>query len=489
MALIYGPLIYVTSRSAIWLALRKYRKALVENPGLHWTERARLCIAARAVGMVCLSLVPLQAAFLAQFSAGSLGLVGAVTLAWTSGLSTFGGAFFALRALGRSLGFPETGLLVDLRATLFALHGKLVFLAACLGALFLGYAVVEHDAAQLAVAVPALVLSLPGVQLFVFHATGMFRKDPGVEQLLEPVFQTAGIRPRAVWVARTTWANALAYPLRQTIVLTERLLAVLSSEQVQAVVAHELGHLQEGRSAWLRLSSLVFVAGASFAFPFVAPDDRTVFFLAAFGVFILVSRVLVSWSLKREHAADDVARIATDAVTYARALERLYEVNLYPATQRAGTHPSLFDRLERAGVTPDYPRPPLPPRTHLPAMWLCILVAPAVATTWPRLWQDLADSAGVDAIVSDSPRALAELALEAWKTGNLETSIALYRRAEELAPDSPWYPRNLAAVLQQAGDCAGASAAAERAYTKLPNEPSAEDALFRVDCSQPALDP
>lgn len=488
VALLYCPLIYVAARGAIWLALRKYRKALRENPNLHWTERARLGIAARSVGVVCLSLVPLQAAFLARFSAGSLGLVSAGTLAWASGISTFVGAFFALRNLGKTLGFPKTKLLADLRSTLFALHGKLVFLAACLGLLFLGYAVVERDVSHLTIAIPAVALLFPGVQLFIFRATGIFRKDADLERSLDPVFQATGVRPRAVWVAKMTWANALAYPLRQTIVLTERLLAVLSSEQVNTVVAHELGHLKEGRAAWLRLSSLAYVACASFAFPFVPVDDRSAFFLGAFSLFIAGSLALRSWSRKREHAADGVALETSDAVTYARALERLYEVNLYPATQRGGTHPSLFDRLERAGLTPDYPRPPLPPRGHVVAMWLCILIAPVVGTTWPRLWQSLADSPEVDAVVSDAARPLAVLALQAWHNDNLGTSIALYRRAEQLDPYSPWYPRNLAAVLQLAGDCEGARVAADRAYSKLPNEPDAEEALFRVHCDESTHD-
>lgn len=489
VALLYCPLTYVTARGAVWLALSKYRKALRENPNLHWTERARLGIAARSIGMVCLSLVPLQAAFLAQFSAGSLGAVSAGTLGWASGISTFIGAFFALRNLGKTLGFPETKLLADLRSTLFALHGKLVFLAACLGMLFLGYTIVERDVSHLEIAAPAIALLFPGVQLVIFRTTGIFHKDSALEQSLEAVFQATGVRPRAIWVAKMTWANALAYPLRQTIVLTERLLAVLTSEQVGTVVAHELGHLKEGRAAWLRLSSLVYVACASFAFPFVPIDDRPQFFLGAFSLFILGSLALVSWSRKREHAADGVALETSDAVTYARALERLYEANLYPATQRGGTHPSLFDRLERAGLTPDYPRPPLPPRGHIWVMWVCILVAPVVATTWPRSWQALADSPEVDAVVSDAARPVAELALRAWQNDNLETSIALYRRAERLDPYSPWYPRNLAAVLQRAGDCEGASVAADRAYAKLPNEPDAEEALFRVHCDGSSHDP
>ena len=64
-----------------------------------------------------------------------------------------------------------------------------------------------------------------------------------------------------------------------------------------------------------------------------------------------------------EVRADKVAaENAVNAVTYARALERLYEANQIPAVMRSNrlTHPHLYDRMLAAGVTPSYPRPKRP---------------------------------------------------------------------------------------------------------------------------------
>jgi hypothetical protein len=68
--------------------------------------------------------------------------------------------------------------------------------------------------------------------------------------------------------------------------------------------------------------------------------------------------------------------------TYARALERLHEVNAVPAVLRARrvTHPHLYDRMLASGVTPSYPRPEPPPRlpTLLGAWIAPLLVAAAL---------------------------------------------------------------------------------------------------------------
>jgi Zn-dependent protease with chaperone function len=305
---------------------------------------------------------------------------------------------------------------------------------------------------------------------------------------LEPVFQTAGIRPRALWVVSTTWANALAYPLRKTIVVTERLLELLTPAELAAIVAHELGHLKEGPKAWLRLGLLWFLSGAAFIYPFIEPDDHSVFFVAAFGSFFLGAAAMRPWARQREHDADSVAMQTSDAAVYARALEKLYEANLYPATQRGGTHASLYDRLERAGITPDYPRPALPPRlSGLPAMVAAVTFVPVFAVGWPLLWQATApDPALAAAVVTRRAHPLGELALSAWDDGNTPAAITLYRRAEELDPSSPWYPRNLAAVLNEVGDCKAAAAALQRARANTDNDQDVATSLFTIECDEGA---
>ena len=65
------------------------------------------------------------------------------------------------------------------------------------------------------------------------------------------------------------------------------------------------------------------------------------------------------------------AENAADQATYARALERIYQINLIPAVMsgRRRIHPHLYDRMLAVGVTPDYPRP-MPPRRFTAATWI-----------------------------------------------------------------------------------------------------------------------
>ena len=47
---------------------------------------------------------------------------------------------------------------------------------------------------------------------------------------------------------------------------------------------------------------------------------------------------------------------------YARALARIYEDSLLPAvnSRKVESHPDLYDRMEAAGITPDFLRPARP---------------------------------------------------------------------------------------------------------------------------------
>jgi hypothetical protein len=273
--------------------------------------------------------------------------------------------------------------------------------------------------------------------------------------------------------------------LRKTIAVTERLLEVLTSDELAAVVAHEVGHLKEGHKAWWRLGVLWFSCGASFAFAFVDPEDILVFIWTAVAALFALVAGLRAWSRRREHDADEVAVAASDPAVYARALEKLYEVNLVPAALRGGAHPSLYDRLKRAGINPDYARPALPTRNPTWAGLVAVALFPAACFSWPQLWLEASgDSAKVAAVVTKHAHPLGKLALTAWGEGDNAMAVALYRRAEELDVQSPWYPRNIAAVLNQAGDCRGAREAAERARAKADNDPEIVSSLFTIECAQ-----
>jgi Zn-dependent protease with chaperone function len=169
-----------------------------------------------------------------------------------------------------------------------------------------------------------------------------------------------------VWILRTFLCYAAAFVTTKDLVFSERLVELLSDEEIAAVCAHELAHLNEPRSVLVRriiatftLYPLIFVkllTGSSDSSMFAA----LLCFAAWAVVMIKLARRL---SRKMEVRADQTATEKTaNPAVYARALERLYEDNQMPAVMRSNRlmHPHLYDRMLAAGVTPDYPRPKRP---------------------------------------------------------------------------------------------------------------------------------
>jgi len=213
--------------------------------------------------------------------------------------------------------------------------------------------------------------------------------DERVTRVVAGAAARTGVTPRCVSVAPHATANALAFPPGGHLVLTRRLLEVLSDEELSAVCMHELGHLGEPRRLILLRQSLVVVLAALVG---LIPA----FSLGPFPPLALVSLFLV-WTLfvrrlarRLEERADAVARAhEPEPGAYAAALARLYRMNVIPAVLpgRHTIHPHLYDRMVAAGVTPDYPRP-RPPVRRFPLLAV-IGTAVALATLMAMLAQAL----------------------------------------------------------------------------------------------------
>ena len=186
---------------------------------------------------------------------------------------------------------------------------------------------------------------------------------PAPERLQNIVVETATLMKvpfKELWLIRISLAQAFAMPGSRVLLFTERLLELLSNQQIATVCAHELGHLTEARHQYFRryIVWLIFLPWILFK-----PMVHT---LGAMGFFLLlINTMLISFLYRRisrslEARADTVAKAnEPDPGTYAQALCRLHEDSLVPAvlaTERA-THPHLYDRLLTAGVTPEFPRP------------------------------------------------------------------------------------------------------------------------------------
>lgn len=184
--------------------------------------------------------------------------------------------------------------------------------------------------------------------------------------------EKVGTSFKALWLMRSSLAQAYAVPGTGTLLFSTRLLEVLSDEELAAVCAHELGHLSErwtdryGRLVtWLTFLPWLF-------FRPMVKSFEVVGLLLLFIPTVAVPRIFRALSHKLELRADRVARAnEPDPGVYARALERLYEDGLLPAvnSRKQSTHPHLYDRLVAAGVTPAFPRPKPPSRTAWPG-WL-----------------------------------------------------------------------------------------------------------------------
>jgi len=212
-----------------------------------------------------------------------------------------------------------------------------------------------------------LVLDLAlvmGGSVWVLRAMGLLRpvSDPDRNQMVREQAEEQGVVIRHVFEVELPSVNAFAFPWTRDVAFTVSAMGVLDADEVRSVAAHELGHLKGKTSIrWMLLAglpSLVMIGLAPAAMRSALPLVGLGFFL----LHVAVARLLARISRKFEHEADAEAKTGEheDGV-YARALEKIHEANLILAVIPANaTHPSLYDRMLAAGVTPDFPRPEAP---------------------------------------------------------------------------------------------------------------------------------
>ncbi len=421
---------YLIARVLSWRYLR-------EPPSGHWSERARLLYSQRVeLGITILYLALFTGAFawagMSELHTASQlpsplvgGLAGVATLVGTGyGSRPFlrswqpqstAGARWRSRAfvlLGR---FPH--LILGLTgAAVLPQHGWTPGTWVLFASLFIGIGVASF-----------------GGGFWLLTVMGILETaGPKLQEAVARASAVVGVTPRAVFEIRAPWVNLFALPTLQFMVASTRATELLDADQLAAVVSHELGHLSEsGRFVAAR------VLGAStltWVLLMIQPLIGWLGPLAGLGVIVLavtLGRLLGRMGRHLEKHADDVAT-AHWAATYARGLERLYEVNMIPAVvrrkPRATGHPELYDRIVAAGVTPDFPRPAPPPRRW---RWCAGLLVTACTL-------ELALSFGLPlAIAKWRPEdPTAALAVVAW-TGGSRHELWNAGRLAELDGD-PW---------------------------------------------------
>lgn len=437
----------------------------------HWTERARMAWGGRRAAGTALLVMPILMGMVVAFNTGSVSIVPGWLNGTLAGLVWAGVAFADSRRLGRLLGFPAVPVLVDLRRTLASFYRILLVLGLLALILYLGNRGLRGEF-WLGLVALALTPLLVRRELYLVGRPLRFlgRPDERLLRVVASAAQKVGHTPSAVDVLEVGVPNAFALLFSNAILVTRRLPEVLDDAGLEAVIAHELGHLSESRTArLLRLVPLTVILVGVLAVLQTSSDHL----LLAYLLFILalLGAVFLSRKLGRrlEQRADAVAHEATPE--YALALETIYRENLLPAHVVGGTHPSLYDRMVASGVTPEWPRPALPTSGALRAMVLLYLLVPVAtmflsALLWgvldrgPLSWFNLVTG-------HDEAWALSEMGMDAFEAGRPEDARMLYGEAERMEPEVAWYPANLALVEAGLGHCAAAQEAAGRAQARV----------------------
>jgi STE24 endopeptidase len=184
-----------------------------------------------------------------------------------------------------------------------------------------------------------------------------------------------GFEPRGVFVMdgsrRSAHGNAYFTGLgrNKRIVFFDTLLEALERSEVEAVLAHELGHFRLRHVAWRIVWSLVasfagfallaWLAGeqwfqTSLGVAHGGPHTLLLLFILTAPVFLLPAGPLAAWwSRRHEYAADAYAAMHSNAAALSSALVKLYRDNATTLTPDPvytafhATHPPAIDRIGR----------------------------------------------------------------------------------------------------------------------------------------------
>lgn len=469
LALLWAPVAWLLARLLVRVAI-----ARVPREGeAHWTKRA---VAARV-----LRVHLIRAALLVGIAAGMWVVAGPLSeLSWATlvtlaPIAALVGWSRGLRPLRAALGLPQAPRGGGPRTAIA--YALLFFPHLLLVALVIGLTWGREPAIVLgatALGMIAIILLLRGGALRLARALGAVQAAP--PRLLEVVRRAADRSERAVpdtVVVPSGAVNAFAFVYAGVLGVTSALVELLDDTELEAIVLHELGHLAESPAA-LRTRALSLTAFTTFAL--LELESRVSLWIVL--VHVLVVIAIARWVRARtralEQAADAHAHDHVEEGTYARALEKIYRLNLFPAVQGGRrVHPDLYDRMIAAGVTPDYPRPPAPAQSRwrvalfvLPAV-ICI---GAIALTlrhahWPF---PLGLALGDTSALYDAARARAD-------AGHPEESVAfdvLYDDAYENRYAAPL--AGLATDQIFAGECEGARASLDELARRHPSAPDGD---------------
>jgi Zn-dependent protease with chaperone function len=348
--------------AAVLMTISLNRLAIIPwnlTAGQHWTERARQLWPARIGAKLLVLIVPGICVM-----AGGMFWRDDQPALWLFGVFGWLGAMFGTYPFDRKIQ-PW----LNFRDWLHQVCASLLLRLAWLP-IFIGAALAMPDQFGLPTVLLAGAVLLVKLSLNAGLAVWLLKRlrilVPPSERLQRIVVESAkhmGVAAPKVWLLKRSVSNAAALPFTGELIFSERLMELHPDDEINAICAHELGHLGESR---LVLAGRLLGSLTLFPLLFLKPALHA---SNGDGGLALASLALATMALsslgrrlsrKMEVRADKVAKDnqAGDGI-YARALERLYEANQIPAVMRGNrmAHPHLYDRMLAAGIPPEYPRP------------------------------------------------------------------------------------------------------------------------------------
>jgi len=200
---------------------------------------------------------------------------------------------------------------------------------------------------------------VPVIMRFYFRLSDL--PDGELKQRAQAMFTRIGIGPMPIRVlhvaAMTSASNAMAagFGKYRGVILTDTLLRDFAADEIESVIAHELGHIQKHHLFWRNALCIAILMPMTAVISFMTQSSADLrrledfYGVLAASVFAwAVSRILVGpLSRKQEFEADEFSvRLISDPQVYTRALTKLH-AKMMGLTRNANSHPSLQKRLRR----------------------------------------------------------------------------------------------------------------------------------------------
>ena len=444
---------FVLTRVVVWMSLWRYRR----SAGKPWIERARLAYPARHAASIYQAGLPALLGMIAAVFAPTIGLSATPWGAFT-GLAAYFGVIRVADRLERSI--LSVGRTTGVSLRIMLVTPMILTLAVLLAFVPMrwGWAAV----ADLAFGTAMLTLHTAGGSMLVLRRLGLARPArPRLQAIVDEAATRLAIHPRATFEIDSPQTNAMAWTLPRLLIYTGPIVEHLDDAELSALTAHELGHLNEPWGVYLTRLAVPYLIVAAVAGIPLGGSFGLIAGLAPVCAMFVGFSFLNSLARRMEVRSDALATShqgGSEGV-YARALEKIYELNLMPVVMRGKRtiHPHLYDRMVAAGVSPAYPRPK-PPAAPWAVIAPLLLVGACFGVFLASFTTKYQGS-----VEQRAAARLSEKAFNAFQGKDYPAAIRFYHDAAEADRTQPLYPANLAAVLIHLGRLEEAESALQQA--------------------------